>query len=73
MIEKITTILLAIVSALAIFFRIRVGQLESREQVRQEALREYERAGSEAMIEGIEKEHEVGHEEVDTSRRDYFE
>ena len=77
MIEKITSVLLVIASVLAFVFRGKAASakvdLEQERRERSDAAREYEQAGSEAMVSGLEKEQEVEHETVDASRRDYFE
>ena len=77
MIKKITSVLLVIVSVLALVFRGKAASakadLEQERRERSDAAREYEQAGSKAMVSGLEKEQEVEHETVDASRRDYFE
>ena len=70
---KYITPILAVISA--VFWGLL--QREKKEQAqgkveREETAREYENAGSEALINGLEKEQQVNNETIDTSKRDHF-
>ena len=60
---------------LAIFSAFRAGSKSKTHEIKaqqEEAAREYEKAGSEALIGGLEKERQAKDEEVDTTKRDHF-
>ena len=66
-------ILATIVAVFAIF---RKGEKSATTKIKaqaEEAAREYEQAGSEAMIGGLERESEALKKPIDTTRRDHFE
>ncbi|WP_372743282.1 hypothetical protein [Neptunomonas sp.] len=52
-----------------------LGQKSAENKIKaqqEEAAREYENAGSEAMISGLEKERKAKDDKVDTAKRDHF-
>ena len=60
---------------LALFASFRAGAKGKANEIKaqqEQAAREYEKAGSEALIGGLENEQKVKDEEVDTTKRDHF-
>jgi len=76
MLTKIKLILAGAVGiALALFAAFRSGGKSKINEIKAEAeetAREYENAGSEAMIGGLNKEAAVQDETIDTTKRDHF-
>lgn len=73
---KLKAILAAIVgTVIALFMAFRKGEKSATNEIKaesEEAAREYERAGSEALIGGLKREQEKTNEAIDTDKRDHF-
>ena len=76
MIAKIQGYLAAAASLLAVVFYALFQKKRADEASaaleREETAREYQQAGSEALIGGLKREEEAKHEKIDTVKRDHF-